>query len=84
MTTSKWETKKEGKIKKLERNFTFSNFKEALDFVNKVAELAEDANHHPDILIHGYKKVKIKLWSHDKGGLSEKDSALASKIDNID
>lgn len=68
---------------KLSREFTFQNFKEALAFVNQVGEQAEAMDHHPDILIHSYKKVLITLTTHNKGGITEKDHELASKIDSI-
>jgi len=74
-----WEVLDDKKIKKL---FKFKDFKEAMVFVNKVAELAESEGHHPDISIH-YSKVEILLWTHSIGGLSENDFILAAKIDNI-
>jgi len=67
----------EGKLKKI---FKFKDFISAIEFVNAVAGLAEKENHHPDILIT-YNKVRITLWTHDVGGLSEKDFNLASKIE---
>ena len=67
--------------KKLKREFSFKNFKEAMGFVNKVAELAEDEGHHPDILVHDYKKVTITLSTHAIHGLSENDMIEAAKID---
>jgi len=66
--------------KKIEKTFVFKNFKEALDFVNKVGVIAEAEDHHPDISIFSYKKVKIELTTHSLGGLSENDFILASKI----
>jgi 4a-hydroxytetrahydrobiopterin dehydratase len=68
---------------KLEREFIFSNFKQALQFVNKVGEMAEEMDHHPDILLFGYKKVKITLTTHSKGKITELDYGLAEKIDQI-
>lgn len=68
---------------KISKEFTFKNFKEALNFVNQVGELAETMNHHPDILLHDYKKVTISLTSHDKGHVTERDHQLASKIDAL-
>jgi 4a-hydroxytetrahydrobiopterin dehydratase len=52
-------------------------------FVNKVAEAAEEANHHPDILVHGWNKVRLTLTTHDEGGLTEKDRAMAKRFDAI-
>lgn len=65
---------------KIQREFTFKNFKEALNFVNKVGRLAESEDHHPDILIHNYKRVTITLSTHAIKGLSENDFIMASKI----
>jgi len=68
---------------KIAKEFTFENFKEALAFVNQVGDLAESMDHHPDILIHSYKKVKISLTTHSSGKVTDKDHQLASKIDAI-
>lgn len=68
---------------KLERNFIFRNFRQAVKFVNRVADLAEEENHHPDILIYSWNKVKLTLFTHDISGLSEKDIGLAEKINKI-
>ena len=68
---------KNGEITKL---YKFPDFKEAMGFVNRVADLAEEADHHPDILIR-YNKVTLTLSTHSAGGLTEKDSQLARKID---
>lgn len=68
--------------KKIMREFKFKNFKEAMVFVNKVAELSEKENHHPDFYI-SYNKVILELWTHKINGLSENDFILASKIDKI-
>ena len=67
--------------KKIEKEYKFKNFKEALAFINKVGVIAEDEGHHPDILLHGWNKVKLSLFTHAIGGLSENDFILASKID---
>ncbi len=69
--------------KKIERVFKFNNFVSALKFVNSVGEVAEQENHHPDILIFGYNKVKITLYTHVIGGLSLNDFIVASKIDGV-
>ena len=66
----------------LHKLFNWVNFKEAMEFVNKVADLAETEGHHPDVLIH-YNKVEIILWTHSIQGLSENDFILATKIDNL-
>src|SRR3989344_4985216 len=67
---------------KINREFKFKDFKEAMIFVNKVANLAETEGHHPDINI-SYSKVSLKLFTHAIGGLSENDFILAAKIDQI-
>jgi 4a-hydroxytetrahydrobiopterin dehydratase len=69
--------------KELEKTYTFKDFKEALEFVNKVGAIAESEGHHPDIGLHNYKLVTIKLSTHAIGGLSENDFILASKIDDL-
>lgn len=66
----------------IRKEFEFSDFIEAMGFVNRVAELAEEANHHPDIDIR-YNKVILELWSHDLGGITERDVRLARAIDNL-
>lgn len=69
--------------KKISRTFVFKNFKDAIAFVNKVAKIAEEESHHPDIRIYTYKKVDIELSTHAIGGLSENDFILAAKIEVI-
>ena len=66
----------------LEAEFSFDDFKQALSFVNKVGELAEQEQHHPDVVL-GYGRVNIKLSTHDAGGLTQKDFTLAQKIDTL-
>ncbi|MBI2581831.1 4a-hydroxytetrahydrobiopterin dehydratase [Candidatus Woesearchaeota archaeon] len=66
----------------IEKEFKFKDFKTALDFVNKVGQLAEKEGHHPDIYL-SWGKVKITLWTHAIDGLSENDFILAKKIDLI-
>lgn len=75
-----WEINAEGK---LERNLVFANFSDAMIFVNKLAELAEEKSHHPDIYIHDYKNVRITLFTHDKNEVTEKDKQLAELIDTL-
>lgn len=67
---------------KLRRQFIFKDFREAIAFVNKVADVAESEGHHPDIYIF-YNKVQIDLFTHAVGGLSENDFIMAAKIDVI-
>jgi 4a-hydroxytetrahydrobiopterin dehydratase len=66
----------------IERRFEFPSFKLAMDFVSKVACVAEEMNHHPDISIN-YNKVTMALTSHDSGGITRRDLRLAEKIDEI-
>jgi 4a-hydroxytetrahydrobiopterin dehydratase len=69
--------------KTLNKVFLFNSFKEALNFVNQVGDLAEKENHHPDIYLHDYKKVKISLFTHEKQAITALDHSLAKKIDNL-
>jgi 4a-hydroxytetrahydrobiopterin dehydratase len=64
---------------KLIRFWTFTNFVEAMAFVNRVAELAEQAQHHPDIDIR-YNRVKLALVSHDAGGITARDARMARRL----
>ena len=73
-----WELEK----KHIERTFEFDDFSESIDFVNGVAEVAEDEEHHPDIDIR-YNKVRLILSTHSKGGLTELDFGLAERIDTL-
>jgi 4a-hydroxytetrahydrobiopterin dehydratase len=66
----------------LARTFSFSDFREAMSFVNSVAEIAERAGHHPDIEIR-YNKVNLALSSHDAGGITERDFSLAAEIGKV-
>ena len=66
----------------LARSFVFKDFKQALDFVNKIGEIAEAEGHHPDLTL-GYGNVGVELTTHTIGGLSENDFILAAKIDEI-
>ncbi|MCA1741471.1 MAG: 4a-hydroxytetrahydrobiopterin dehydratase [Bacteroidales bacterium] len=68
--------------KKLSREYAFADFKHTMDFVNRVADLAEEEGHHPVMHVH-YSKVIIELWTHDIGGLSENDFIMASKIEKL-
>jgi 4a-hydroxytetrahydrobiopterin dehydratase len=66
----------------LERTFSFADFREALAFVNRVGELAETENHHPDIAIH-YKDVTLRWWTHTAGGITDRDRDLAARTDDL-
>jgi len=67
----------------LVREFEFKNFLEALQFVNEVAKQAETLQHHPDILIHSYRRVNISTTTHDAGKVTDKDYRLAELINQI-
>ena len=64
------------------RTFTFLDFRQALAFVNKVGQLAEEQGHHPDILL-AWGKAEITTWTHKINGLTESDFILAAKIDQL-
>lgn len=66
----------------INKEFEFETFIRAINFVNRVAEVAEKNQHHPDIIIN-YKKVQLSLSTHDEGGLSEKDFIVAKEIDSL-
>jgi 4a-hydroxytetrahydrobiopterin dehydratase len=68
--------------KTIERTVEFDDFSQAIDFVNGIAELAEEMEHHPDIDIR-YNKVRVILSTHSKGGLTELDFDLAERIGNL-
>ncbi|NNM43720.1 MAG: 4a-hydroxytetrahydrobiopterin dehydratase [Chlamydiae bacterium] len=64
----------------LEKEYTFKDFKSALDLTNDIGKIAEEEGHHPDIFL-SYGKVKVQLWTHKIKGLSESDFILAAKCD---
>jgi 4a-hydroxytetrahydrobiopterin dehydratase len=65
------------------REWKFKDFAEAIAFINRVAEAAEEANHHPDILLHGWNNVRLSLTNHSAGGLTEADFTMAKKFDGL-
>jgi 4a-hydroxytetrahydrobiopterin dehydratase len=67
----------------LVRDLEFKDFAEAMAFVNRVAEAAEEANHHPDILVHGWNHVRLTLTTHSAGKLTDNDRAMAERIDGL-
>jgi 4a-hydroxytetrahydrobiopterin dehydratase len=67
----------------IERELRFADFAAALAFVNRVGELAEASNHHPDIQLYGWNKVRLELSTHSEGGLTDADFRLASEIDQL-
>jgi 4a-hydroxytetrahydrobiopterin dehydratase len=66
----------------LEKEFKFKNFREALDFTNRIGELAESVNHHPDIYL-AWGKVRLTIWTHKIDGLTESDFILAAKTEQL-
>jgi len=69
--------------RRISRSWTAKNFMAGIDFFNKVAALAEDEGHHPDLHLEGYRNVWIELSTHAIGGLSENDFILAAKINDL-
>jgi 4a-hydroxytetrahydrobiopterin dehydratase len=67
----------------LARDLKFDDFKAAMVFVNRVADAAEEANHHPDILVHGWNNVRLTLTTHSEGSLTDNDRAMAETIDGL-
>jgi len=66
----------------LAKEFTFTNFREALDFTNRVGELAESENHHPDLHL-AWGRVGVEIWTHKIDGLTESDFVFAAKADRL-
>lgn len=66
----------------IERDLEFPDFRQAMAFVNRIADAAETVNHHPDITIN-YNKVKLALTSHDSGGITNRDLNLAARINDL-
>jgi len=64
-------------------DFKFDDFAAAIAFVNRVADAAEEANHHPDILVHGWNNVRMSLSTHSEGGLTAADFDMATRIDGL-
>jgi 4a-hydroxytetrahydrobiopterin dehydratase len=67
---------------KIHKSFTFKDFVAAMEFLNRVAEVAESEGHHPDFALH-YNRVDFTIWTHAVGGLSENDFILAAKIETL-
>lgn len=61
-----------------------TNFANGLEAFNRIATLAEDQGHHPDLHLEGYNTVRVELWSHSAGGLTENDFIMASLINSVD
>lgn len=75
------EWKIEGNL--LVREFQLEDFKAAVEFINKILPLAESIDHHPDILLHSYRKVKVMLFTHSANKVTDKDYNLAEAIDKL-
>ncbi len=67
----------------LQRDLRFKDFAEAMAYVNRVAAVAEEANHHPDILVHGWNRVRLSLFTHSEGRITDADRAMAARIDEL-
>lgn len=65
------------------REWKLGDFVAAIAFVNRVADVAEAANHHPDIRLHGWNRVRLELSTHSEGGLTKADFELAARIDAL-
>jgi 4a-hydroxytetrahydrobiopterin dehydratase len=76
-----WEINNEGFLTK---EFEFEDFVSAIEFIVKVAELAETMNHHPDLKIHSYKKVTVFTKTHSEKSITEKDYNISKAIDGLD
>jgi len=72
-----------GEQASIERDFEFADFAAALAFVQRVGEAAEEANHHPDILLHGWNKVRLNYSTHSEGGLTQADFAQAARVSGL-
>jgi len=77
-----WEIVERNNIKRLERVFRFKNFKEALEFTNKVGEIAEQEGHHP-VIVTEWGRVKVSWWTHKIKGLHQNDFIMAAKTNEL-
>ena len=76
-----WQIDQAGKM--IFREYVMKNFLAAVRLINKIAELAEAENHHPDLHLAGYRKLRVELTTHALGGLSENDFIVAAKINEL-
>ena len=79
--TPGWQISADGKM--ISREWIIKNFITAVDFINKIAQVAENENHHPDIHLTGYRRLRVDLSTHALGGLSENDFIVAAKINQL-
>ena len=68
---------------RIRKDWKVKNFMAGIDFFNRIAEVAEEDNHHPDLHLERYREVRVELWTHAIGGLSVNDFILAAKIDEL-
>ena len=80
-TLCQWRLTDDGR--RIRRDWTAKNFRAGMEFLNQVAELAEQEGHHPDLHLENFRQVSIDIWTHAIGGLSENDFILAAKIDQL-
>jgi 4a-hydroxytetrahydrobiopterin dehydratase len=79
LASSQW--RREGDA--IAREYKLADFAEAIAFVNRVAEAAEQAGHHPDIHVHGWNRVRLELSTHSEGGITQADLDMAERIDAL-
>jgi 4a-hydroxytetrahydrobiopterin dehydratase len=77
----KWELTGDGK--RIRRTWRVKDFVTALDFFQRIGQIAEAEDHHPDLHLEGYRNVMVELWTHAVGGLTENDFILAAKVDKL-
>jgi 4a-hydroxytetrahydrobiopterin dehydratase len=80
LADSSWERDGDAIVRERE----FDDFAAAIRYVNRVADAAEAANHHPDILVHGWNKVRLTLTTHDQGGITQSDLDMARTLDQVE
>lgn len=79
----KWKVSEEDNGKKIYRTFSFNDFEQTVKYLNRVAKVAEEEGHHPNLFLHDYNKLDIIIYTHKIGGLHLNDFILAQKIDNL-
>jgi 4a-hydroxytetrahydrobiopterin dehydratase len=80
-TVAGWKLTEDGE--RIRKEWTVRHFRDALAFFHRIAWLAEEEGHHPDLHLTGFRHVAVELWTHAIGGLSENDFILAAKIDTL-
>jgi 4a-hydroxytetrahydrobiopterin dehydratase len=78
-----WQIEDAGEHEQLVKSYRFPNFVRAVDFVNRITPIAEAEGHHPDLLVT-WGGVRVQLWTHAAGGLTDNDFILAAKIDHLE